>query len=120
MRPSNALALLCLVFAITSSFAASPKVTEEDKERIAQEGLDHYLKMGIKASICGSIGHIGWGVVVDGPSYYFEAGTGKVISKCSGFVRWCRGAATANDSCQSMCPPPEWEDCLSKRPIVDD
>ncbi|HEX8224973.1 MAG TPA: hypothetical protein VF605_14235 [Allosphingosinicella sp.] len=48
---------------------------------------------------CGRLGHVDCGAAVDGPAYYFERRTGRILGYCGGY---CMGGPCDN------CPPPQW------------
>src|SRR5687768_11339772 len=48
---------------------------------------------------CGPIGFVDCGSQTDGPAYYFERSSGKVIAACGGFCM--------SGDCRD-CPPPSW------------
>lgn len=52
---------------------------------------------------CGTIGYVDCGSAVDGPAYFFERRTGKVVSACGGVCM-----DDLNGHCATMCPPAGW------------
>lgn len=60
------------------------------------------LRGRYRAFYCGSTGFVDAGSTVDGPSYYFERQSGRVISICGGA---CMGDM---DRCRRECPPSTW------------
>jgi hypothetical protein len=59
-----------------------------------------------KARYCGQIGFVDLGSATDGPSYYFQRKSGKIISVCGGAC-WFTTAAQ-REICRTKCPPKEW------------
>ena len=55
-----------------------------------------------KPRYCGRLGFVDCGSATDGPAYYFERQSGKVVSYCGGYCM------VNSEKCQDKCPPPEW------------
>jgi hypothetical protein len=55
---------------------------------------------------CGNLGYVDCQSAMDGPAYYFERATGKVVGYCGGFC-WTPSEERRRQ-CRSRCPPPEW------------
>ena len=68
---------------------------------------------------CAGIGGIGFKLAeADGPLYFFEPPTGKLISVCGGACKNADGWLDPRSKmCRAMCPPPAWEaqNCTVKR-----
>jgi hypothetical protein len=58
------------------------------------------------ALYCKGIGYLDMGSAADGPAYYFERSTGKIIGRCGGYCM-SREAGTGVQ-CRTKCPPKEW------------
>jgi hypothetical protein len=59
-----------------------------------------------KAKYCGNLGLFDKWALVDGPSYYFEGKTGKIVSRCGGSCWSPTGPQV--EVCETKCPPKEW------------
>jgi hypothetical protein len=55
-----------------------------------------------KPRSCGPIGFVDCGSATDGPAYYYERQTGKVIGYCGGYCMM------NSEKCAKTCPPPAW------------
>ena len=55
-----------------------------------------------KPRSCGPIGFVDCGSASDGPAYYFERRSGKIIGYCGGYCMM------NSEKCASTCPPPGW------------
>lgn len=51
---------------------------------------------------CGEIGFIDCGSAADGPAYYFQKGSGKILGTCGG------ACMIDSEQCRKSCPPPKW------------
>jgi hypothetical protein len=55
-----------------------------------------------KPRYCGPLGFVDCGSAVDGPAYYFEHQSGKVVGYCGGYCM------VQGEKCARTCPPREW------------
>ena len=55
-----------------------------------------------KPRYCGPVGYVDCGSAADGPAYYFERRSGKVLGYCGGYCMM------GGEKCARTCPPPEW------------
>jgi hypothetical protein len=53
--------------------------------------------------VCGGLAYVDCGSAVDGPAYYYERASGKVVGFCGGYCM-----ADFEGKCAKTCPPPEW------------
>lgn len=53
--------------------------------------------------VCGSLAYVDCGSAVDGPAYYYERASGKVVGFCGGYCM-----ADFEGKCAKTCPPPAW------------
>jgi hypothetical protein len=52
---------------------------------------------------CGTLGYVDCGSAADGPAYYFQRNSGKIVGYCGGYCM-----ADPKGTCAKTCPPPEW------------
>ena len=64
-----------------------------------QTEIGRVAKQCHKPLYCGRIGLVDCGAEVDGPAYYFERRTGRILGYCGGY---CMGGTCTN------CPQPGW------------
>ncbi|MBC6981382.1 hypothetical protein [Caulobacter sp. 17J80-11] len=60
---------------------------------------------------CGKVGFVDCGAAWDGPAYYFEKDTGKILGRCGGDCIGPVGPDGADPArdCATSCPPPAWK-----------
>jgi hypothetical protein len=51
---------------------------------------------------CGPLGFVDCNSPTDGPAYYFERESGKIIGYCGGYCMM------QGEQCEKSCPPPGW------------
>jgi hypothetical protein len=56
-----------------------------------------------KPLYCGRIGYVDCGSAADGPAYYFERESGKVLGYCGGYCMMDQ-----KGQCRTSCPPKAW------------
>ena len=51
---------------------------------------------------CGPVGFVDCGSATDGPAYYFDRESGKILGYCGGYCM------LQSEKCEKTCPPPQW------------
>jgi len=102
-------ALMTVALALSSCQMAPSKDAPRDSVAIAGElprrntDIDRSAKSCSKPLYCGDVGYADCGSAADGPAYYFERKTGKIITTCGGACMY-----DPNGRCKRECPPAGW------------
>jgi hypothetical protein len=91
------LVLPLIMLLAACNVAVSGELPKRDTE------IDRSARACSKPLYCGDIGYADCNSAADGPAYYFDRKTGKIIATCGGACMY-----DADGRCKRECPPKGW------------